>query len=266
MMRQLKEADRQAILNYLYQEQNYNIFAIGDIEHFGFNQSFQHVYATFDDANQITSMFLCYRKNGIFYTSSDQPFEPYKHLIEEHNLQFFSLKTDLADSVRGYLEGWKQSVMYFCAYSHTTPVESIESTEDVVLLHSDDDFGALYEMMIQIDEFGIKREQKEEYIEGKQKSVQMGKTLAIWDNAIIVSTAATTAETTKNAMVVGVATLPQYRNKGYASMLMIALQRYYKSMEKDLCLFFDNPKAGSIYHRIGFKDTGMWTMFKRSTS
>jgi predicted GNAT family acetyltransferase len=29
---------------------------------------------------------------------------------------------------------------------------------------------------------------------------------------------------------------------------------------KTLCLFYDNPKAGSIYKRLGFKDIGFWSM------
>ena len=29
---------------------------------------------------------------------------------------------------------------------------------------------------------------------------------------------------------------------------------------KSLCLFYDNPKAGSIYHRLGFENIDRWTM------
>lgn len=27
-----------------------------------------------------------------------------------------------------------------------------------------------------------------------------------------------------------------------------------------LCLFYDNPAAGRIYHRIGFRDVGVYTI------
>lgn len=29
---------------------------------------------------------------------------------------------------------------------------------------------------------------------------------------------------------------------------------------KMLCLFYDNPEAGSIYKRLGFEDIGKWMM------
>lgn len=31
---------------------------------------------------------------------------------------------------------------------------------------------------------------------------------------------------------------------------------------KSLCLFYDNPEAGRIYKRLGFKDIGRWTMYR----
>ncbi|TKI86654.1 GNAT family N-acetyltransferase, partial [Bacillus cereus] len=31
---------------------------------------------------------------------------------------------------------------------------------------------------------------------------------------------------------------------------------------RTLCLFYNNPVAGRIYKRLGFKDIGMWTMYR----
>ena len=28
---------------------------------------------------------------------------------------------------------------------------------------------------------------------------------------------------------------------------------------KGLCLFYDNPKAGSVYRKLGFKEIGQWS-------
>ena len=89
----------------------------------------------------------------------------------------------------------------------------------------------------------------------------MGLKLFIEKDNEIVSTVATTAETTVSAMVVGVATLPTHRQKGYASKLMISLmEEYFQNRNKELCLFYNNPKAGKIYKRLGFKDIGKWVM------
>jgi predicted GNAT family acetyltransferase len=90
----------------------------------------------------------------------------------------------------------------------------------------------------------------------------MGSTLFIEDQGQIVSTVATTAETTINAMVVSVATDPDYRNKGMASYLLKVLMKdYIIKKKKSLCLFYDNPAAGKIYQRLGFKQLGLWDMY-----
>lgn len=80
------------------------------------------------------------------------------------------------------------------------------------------------------------------------------------DNGEIVSIAQTTAENSKSAMVVGVATLEGYRGLGYMSKCLSTLCKDVTAEGKTLCLFYDNPMAGRIYHRLGFKTIDNWMM------
>ncbi len=92
----------------------------------------------------------------------------------------------------------------------------------------------------------------------------MGVTLFIEEDGKVVSSVATTAETTKSAMVVAVATSEHARNKGYASALMVELMKeYFVKKKKELCLFYDNPSAGKIYLRLGFETIGTWDMYQK---
>ena len=63
-------------------------------------------------------------------------------------------------------------------------------------------------------------------------------------------------------MIIGVATHPdpKYRRQGYATACTAALVKDLASRGKSACLFYENPQAGSIYKRIGFRDQGMWRM------
>ncbi|MGP4075489.1 GNAT family N-acetyltransferase [Halobacillus sp. K22] len=63
-----------------------------------------------------------------------------------------------------------------------------------------------------------------------------------------------------SAMVVGVCTHPEHKNQGYASVCMTKLCQELLAEGKMLCLFYDNPEAGSIYKRLGFEDIGKWMM------
>ena len=70
----------------------------------------------------------------------------------------------------------------------------------------------------------------------------------------------TAAENSKSAMVVAVATHKDYRKRGFMAQCLSKLCRDLLNENKTLCLFYDNPEAGSVYHKLGFKTIGKWKM------
>lgn len=87
-----------------------------------------------------------------------------------------------------------------------------------------------------------------------------GRSYAIWEGDKMVSVVSTTAENTQSAMIVGVGTREDHKRKGYASELMIKICEELINEGKIICLFYDNPEAGKIYQRLGFKKIGLWNM------
>lgn len=260
MIRKLVEEDRQKVLEYLYKEVAYNIFIIGDIEAFGFEQDFQTIYGELDDSGNYKSVLLFYNENSIYYSDKNYFNNKYTEIFNKHQFNYISGKEELMKLVKPFLsEDFSFKPMYFC---HATEIETdIEITEKIIQVKTDKDIKKLYNLLVQIEEFGIKAKSLEDFIESTRKGLEMGTKLYIEKDGKMVSTVATTADTTVNAMVVGVATDPEYRKNGYASQLMISLMRkYLNEKNKDLCLFYDNPKAGKIYKRLGFKDVGRWVM------
>jgi len=85
-----------------------------------------------------------------------------------------------------------------------------------------------------------------------------GRTCFIRRDGRPVSAASSAAETKSMAMVVGVGTLKEYRKRGYASLCVSALCRPLLEEEKAAYLFYDNPDAGRIYRRLGFREIGKW--------
>jgi len=85
-----------------------------------------------------------------------------------------------------------------------------------------------------------------------------GRYVVTQDGANIVSAVCTSVETSNAAMVGGVFTPEQGRNRGYATAAMIHLCSELIIEGKQPCLFYANPAAGSIYRRLGFEDIGPW--------
>jgi len=117
---------------------------------------------------------------------------------------------------------------------------------------------------VQIDEFadsfrGVDREEKVE--ECRENLTRGGHAFGVYDGDRLVALAETTAENSVSAMVVGVATLPGWRGRGFAlACVHAAAAHSFAAGRRYLCLFYDNPAAGRIYHALGFADVGRFGM------
>jgi predicted GNAT family acetyltransferase len=258
MIRKLTLEDKENVLSYLYKESTYNIFIIGDIETFGIETDFQRVYGEFNDKHELMSVFLRYQEYAVFYSHLLKFNVDYLTIFKEDPFKYISGKSELLDLIQPYLEGFKQKSMYFCKAESMKVIN--QEDENIHLLKTTDEASRLYDLLVRIDEFDYsKSDRKDRFIEQKTSDQKMGITLYIEKDGMIVSSVATTAETTQNAMVVAVATHPSYRNQGYASRLMQKLMTIYMiEKKKSLCLFYDNPNAGAIYHKLGFETIGKW--------
>jgi len=262
MIRKLTEQDRCQVLEYLNQEPSFNIFIIGDIETFGFEKSFQSIYAEFDEDNNYKSVLLFYNENSVYYSHKIYFNKEYLAIIEKEKPHYLSGKKELMDLLVPYVTNVIRKDMYFARVK--TIDFSIPKDKAIKTFKTKKEAEKLYNLLLEITEFDIYRKDKEKFINDKMLSKKMGTTLFIEEDHKAVSCVATTAESTTSAMVVSVATAKEYRKAGLATKLMQQLMTIYiKEKNKELCLFYDNPEAGNIYLRLGFENIGMWTILKK---
>jgi predicted GNAT family acetyltransferase len=266
MIRKLTQADEQSVLTYLYQEPQINLFIIGDIENFGFHVDFQEVYGEFDGERYL-SVLLRYKENIIYYSHDIKFNTDWLSIIGAMKFDFISGKKALTDLLYPYFSNFKEKTMYFAEATSLDPSFQVDRTM-VKVAKSREEYGQIFDLLIRIEEFdSMKTAQRESYINDRMRDSRSNSMqVMIVEDDVCVSTAATVADTNKSAMIVAVATDITARNKGYASKVMIALMdEYINTRKKSLCLFFDNPKAGKIYHRLGFKDMDQWVMLVRKS-
>lgn len=80
-----------------------------------------------------------------------------------------------------------------------------------------------------------------------------GRGVLIEEDGKILSICQTDFETIDSAVIVGVATKEDHRNKGLATACLQAIIETLTKEGKDLYLQYDNLKAGQIYKELGFK-------------
>lgn len=260
MVRKLTDKDNAMTMEFLNVAPEYNIFIIGDIEQFGYECEFQTVWGEFEN-DELVAVLLQYRTNVVYYAPEKRSIEPFIEVLNSFKYDILNGRKEVIEVFEDHLNGWDIKDMYFCALREFTK-EDID-TSNVSLLMTYDDFCDELDLMNSIEEFTM-REAKEDYAKHQSELASKGQKVAygLRLNGELVSAATVVAETQVNGMIVGVATKKEHRGKGYASVVMNQLcDEFLNNRGKSLCLFFDNPKAGSIYHRLGFKDIGMYRMY-----
>ena len=93
-----------------------------------------------------------------------------------------------------------------------------------------------------------------------KSGLKTGRGYYIEVNKQAVAMAKNTAENKTHAIIVGVGTHPQFRNKGYATKCISKICRELLNENKTPCLFYDNEEAGKIYKKLGFIKIGNWSI------
>jgi len=268
MIRKLTEADRQSLLDFVSKEASINLFIIGDVKNFGFDHPKQTLWAQFDDTGNYIGVLLKYRANFIPYYNTDKfPGDCYdiSGFLEIMNLHqgemMVSGKRIIIERFYQALDNFTIKYQYFCEIlSLDDLVNSEDSTIEIKKAIPEDD-ERIFNLISNIEEFSQFANRIGNYAE--KISDGSGRIYYVEEEGKMVTVTQTTAENQYSAMVVGVATLTQARGKGYMSACLTKMCKDLLSEKKSLCLFYDNPKAGSIYHRLGFKSIDKWAMMSR---
>jgi len=264
MIRKLTEQDRKKTLEYLSEEPAINLFIIGDIEGFGFDVDFQEMWADFDEQDNIDGLLLRYHENFIPYSKkSDYDWSEFKSKIieTESNIEghvAISGKESILMQFGDILSHHKRRSTYFCELTSREKLVK-ENSNDIkdIKTAGPDDAGRVHGLIEEIVEFDSINDV--DRIKHKLET-NTGRIYYYEEKGLMTSVAQTTAENSMSAMIVGVATLPEYRKAGLMSRCLSKLCDDVLSENKTLCLFYDNPKAGRVYHKLGFETLDMWTM------
>lgn len=267
-MRILQEKDREMILQYVRKEPEMNLFLIGDLENFGVENEAVNFYLH-EERDRWDFLILRFHQFYILYSQ----FEDYNAgeaiaFFKERTPDCISAKTVLLKRIAPAFPQWEIDSTYMSRLDRMEEGGDRESSEELVLRRLEkEDVEEAIDLLMEIKEFAktYKKAERETKIKEMQEEMELGSKVTVGGflKGRMVSLASTSAENSESAMIVGVATAPEHRRKGYASAVVKALCRdCFERGKKYLCLFYDNPVAGRIYNRIGFKELGEYGMLR----
>ncbi|MBG9782822.1 GNAT family N-acetyltransferase [Shouchella lehensis] len=264
MIRQLDMNDQDICLDFVKKKPAENLFIIGDIEAYGMETDFQTVWGEFNRDNQLVAVLLKFHTSYVPFAEGSYDAKGFAEIInKDSSFKGLSGLKDVTEQLEPYLKkSLLKRQMYYakCARTKSENAPSLEKVQTA----QPQDAAELLMMLDQIPEFS---QSIPKTAEQKQRELATGFSRACFvrQDDKIVSSASTTAENTHSAMIVGVATLEDYKRNGYASACVHHLCEQLFTEGKEACLFYDNLSAGVIYKHIGFEDIGLWMMYNEKS-
>jgi predicted GNAT family acetyltransferase len=256
--------DKEKIEHLLHIEPSFNGFVISDLEHVKYGLDFVRLYGEMEGHN-LQSVLMIFNDKIVYYSPDDRRIDCYVQYVRESNVPKLVGKKTLVEKFLPYLEIKGQSDCYVLEMN-TAPYDFRDDDLDIKRMSTREEAAKLHDLFMQVREYGFTGLDRETYIDEQIKIVQNDsiRTYFTEVNGEMVSTAAYVNDRTRTAIVVGVATPPQYRKRGYASKVIYRLCLDAISAGKVLYLFYTNPQAGSVYRNLGFHEGGEWKVLNLS--
>lgn len=251
MLHRCTKENEQQIYAYLNQQPIINLFMLGDLYHYGFDHDFQEFYIDLQD-QQIQAIYMRYYHNLLVQSYTHQMDNEFmKEYIAKHQITTLQGPTALLKSYTGAVK--EKSDCYFATLTKV----NLQVNFPVQLLGIDD-----LEKVKTLQEICFEREMN--HIEEMKQNIldHTGRIMGIFVDGQLVSCCQTSAEANGQAMLVGVCTHPQYRGRGYGKACVTTVCQKLLDEKMQPSLFYVNPIAAQIYHQIGFKDIGEWSVYR----
>lgn len=262
-VRKLTNKDLPQVFAYIQGEPEINLFIQGDLELYGLQGQSVSLYAIGESWDSILlkyySDYILYSKGPTFNAKAVGAL-----LARQEKIMALSAKESLLKQMQPLFPDKRFKGTYLCRCNKAS-FRRIPGTTLPIRKLSKQDAPGVVGLYQQIEEFAppYLNHTKEKLAEISNNLAQGGVGFGLFEENKLICSAYTSATTTSGAMVVGVATLPEYRNRGYASALVSQLCSHcFDSGLEFLCLFFDNPKAGAIYKKLGFEALDRWAIMR----
>ncbi len=263
MIKKLSEINKEKLLDYLKLDPEANLFPISDIEKIGINESLQSIWA--DENNDGHYQSVLYEGGGTIIVYIYDTFrynfkglgDVLIEMLNTDRISYLLAKKDTMDLIMPLInKPVERRNRFMCRCD--------EVSKDYKPLHIDkikyadvSDVPAIAQMLGKIDEFPVPMN-----VHITEHFLKMGyiKIIYIQDNMKdkpeneIMSVGQIYAETDDGGLIASVATLKEYRQMGYASDIVYLLTKNLNEKGKFACLTYDNPEAGNIYKRLGYKE------------
>lgn len=241
------------LMKYLKKEPEFNLFIIGDIDRYGYNNYFFNIWGDINRYGEIDGILVKYFDFITVYSYYKFNLDKFINLINRLDFSEISGKAEIVNQLSDRIKLRKIRTVKLSKLEE--PILYKEGLRRLKVKRIR--FGnlkrivRLYDL---IDEF------ENTTVDCIKNGLKTGRGYCIEVNKEVVAMAKSTSENKTHAMIVGVGTHPNFRNRGLATRCIVRICNELLSEGKKPCLFYDNEEAGKIYRKLGFEDIGCWSI------
>jgi uncharacterized protein len=258
MIRKATQFDLEQVIPKLREDASRALFILGDIEAYGLETDFQDIWVDADDQG-IHGIYLRYYDSFVWYileTLKDE--DGFKTLLADERI----INTGCVLSHFELLPKEIQNLIK-PRFTHLCVCHQLKDGNYEAELAVPEHAHAIINGMDKIVEFESPQVLSvEQRIQRLAQDLDEKKNFAmiLQQNGQVVAHAMSAAHTSSAAMIIGVFTLLEYRHQGLARKVVGSLSQYLLEGGRTPVLFYDNPKAGQLYHDLGFTTIDQWVM------
>ncbi len=243
------------VTSYLNKDIDLNMSIINDIEKYGYDNNFLDVWAEIDKSGKIKGILLRYFQHLNFYSHSKFNVDGFCQKINDIDYLELSGKSDILKQLHSKLHIEKTKKVKFCVLNSINDnyrdIKPSETTKKIRF----GNLNKIVKLYKEIDEF------ENASLDDIKGNLKTGRGYYIEKNKKAVAMAKSTNESKTHAMIIGVATHPEYRSQGLATSCVLKICKELINENKKPCLFYEDERAGRIYKKIGFKEVGNWSIY-----
>lgn len=243
--------------SYLSKKPIFAQFMNDVINEYGYENGFLSLYSC-TSKGKITCLFAILLNNLMIYSDRDSiPTKEILDYLNEHNIPFSIVKGEenLVKSFEEYMEFITKYGTHMCILEKKDYI-AVSYADIIIEQAMDKDVDDIIAFFNQISEF--RRFMNEETV---RLFINYGHTYMAIDKGKIVALVICNSTSSKMAAISSIATLPEARNKGYATKLLSYICNSLLKISQSCSVCYDKSAASTIYTAVGFKEVGRQAIY-----
>ncbi len=233
-----------------------------NLQVYGLHSSLLRVFGSFTTEGELTGLLLRYSNICLAADADGMAGEAFALIIDEENgLAGVRGAIETVKAISPWLRRYQMSSMEISTFMRLDePVRIPEDTFERVRAVTLDDLDLVADLYSRAGVMYRSRMNVKNMLDRAPESPFFAAEIVHEGDRQLVSAALLNIMSDEAGLIGGVFTRPEQRGRGWAARCTAAVALTLQQYGRLPCLFYENPVAGRVYSRLGFKEVAFWAV------